>query len=243
MLTTRRFLVLSVLVAAVLMAAPAAHACMGDLCCWTDGREIICFPCLQADSDSLEAEGFTRVPFQTHVEFTSPTTAQITIEDYATTQLEPTNECITAFSPIQGVEDVAAITNYDGRTLSPFDEVTFSTSEIASREAGLAAFEDGFSNTQEPWHGFLSNITGTVSDGVLNYFVIDVELAKGVSPFAFLRSLEDGTFITGSSTGGIPDDGHLHYRQLSDTEIFVKFPIPFANDDRPTRQPVGLPLP
>lgn len=241
MSTIRRLTVLSILVLAVLLAVPSARACMSGQCCWTDGEIIICQPC---DAANALPEGFAQIPTQTFVEFNSPTTASVTIQDFTTTALNPLTECVTAIAPIHGIAEVSGVTNYDGRTFSPFDEVTFSASEVASEGTGFAAVEDGFATDPQPWHGFVSNITGTVEDGVYNYFVVEVELERGMSPARFLKQLRDeGIFLTGSSTAGLPDDGHLHYRRLADTEIFVRYPVPFLNEEGPGKRPIGIPLP
>lgn len=218
---------------AVLCMVPSAEACMTSGCECTVISECgtYCGPC---PPPFIVCNVLETTTTQTLVEFIAHDKVRLTLEGYTTTQLSPLNECLTAVPQMDSVKGLTAVVNYDGRNQLPFEEVSFVPSEDAGIEAGLMAYEHGHADTNEPWLGFESRIVGEVADGVPNHFTLDLELRQGVSPFAFLKELEEhGTFVTGAS--GKQSDGHLYFRNFGDTEIFVEYPIPFA----PKRQPVA----
>jgi hypothetical protein len=217
------FLTLSFL----LTPAKEVQACMGDCQeCWDRG----CSNCSIRDGsvtcDNCEAAAQLATP-PTIVNFVSSTHVRLTIEGYKTTNLQPTTSCITAFSPVEGVERVNSITNYNSETDRRFKEVAFAPAERPGYELAALAGHEGLPlGTGAPWFGFLSKITGNVNDNVSNHFVVDLTLKKGVRPDDFVQALRSqGMFATSSSTAdGVPNPGHHHFRRLNSSEVLVLFP-------------------
>lgn len=230
-MTTRRWSRISLLIglflALAFLLAPSSkvEACMGDcnICwangcsyCYTDGGSTFCDGCIA--NEQLAAP-------PTVVNFVSPRHVRLTIEGYKTTNLQPTTSCVTALSPIEGVERVNSITNYNSEVNRRFAEVTFSPAETPGRELASIAEEAGL-GTGAPWSGFVSKITGTVRNNVFNHFVVDLTLEKGVRPEEFVQALRSqGVFVTSSSTpDGVPNAGHQYFRRMDKTELLVLYP-------------------
>jgi hypothetical protein len=167
-----------------------------------------------------------------YVTFPSPGQAQLAVYGYETTSLQPGGECVTAVAPLQEIDSVTSVVNYNSLTNQPFTEVDFNPSDVPSRTVTRMAADIGlvFPNGVT-WPSFLSSITGTVPDGVPNHFVIDVQLSPGVTPLQFLAALkEQGVFITGSSHSGIPHGGdHLHTKRFADFDIIALLPGSFSD--------------
>lgn len=223
----------------VLLLGPAAEveACMtltcqdvcGDDCCRVSGSTITC------GCGDLERLASFR---PTIVNFLSARRARISVEGYKTTHLEPATDCVTALSPVEGIERVNAVTNHNSDTGQRFKEVTFSPAERPGRELALLAGEEGLPlGDRGTWFGFKSKITGTVEDNVPNHFVIDVTLKEGVSPEEFVQALQtQGVFATSSSTpDGVPNPGHHFFRRLTSADVLVLFP------QRPEKPEKGRP--
>lgn len=163
---------------------------------------------------------------RTNVLFLDANEVRVTVQGYDTTQLNPLTNCVTAFPPLGTVASVDSVVNYDGRTGEPFEEVTFYRSEVPSATVGSFAQEEGLAANDEPWHTFQSLITGTVEDGIPNYFVIDLTLREGVSRLEFLDELKThGLFLTsGSDEAGTPNH-HPYFRQIGDGPITAGQPF------------------
>ena len=128
--------------------------------------------------------------------------------------------------------------NYNSLTGQPFSELTFSEDFTAAQGASEIAERAGVETADGPWQGFTSHIVGNVEDGVLNHFVVDVTLEKGVRPGDLLKALREyGTYITASSEGGHPNGGHEFVRLLGDNPVFVVSEDPGAA----RRSPRSLP--
>jgi hypothetical protein len=114
------------------------------------------------------------------------------------------------------------VVNYNTLTGQPFPELTFSEDFAAAQGASEIAEGAGVVSADGPWQGFISHIVGSVEDGVLNHFVVDVTLEEGVRPEDLLKALREyGTYITASSEGGYPNGGHEFVRLLGDNPVFV----------------------
>jgi len=209
----------------LLAPAKEVQACMADcsICsgcsCKASGGSVIC------DCNANAAAQV--VPSVTIVTFVSPRHVRLTIEGYKTTNLQPTTSCVTALSPVEGVERVNSITNYNSETDRRFKEVAFAPAETPGHELAALASEEGLPlGTGAPWFGFLSKITGNVNDNVANHFVVDLILKKDVRPDDFVQALRSqGMFATSSSTpDGVPNPGHHHFRRLSSSEVLVLYP-------------------
>jgi hypothetical protein len=202
------------------------RACMADCdICWQLG----CSSCSVGDGGVTCSDCGARAIAApaTYVRFLSPTHARITVQGYKTTNLQPLNSCVTALSPVEGIDRVNSITNYDGTTGRPFQQITFSPTDKPGPEIAALAREQGVDlATEAAWAGFLSRITGTVHNNTPNFFVIDVTLKEGVAVDQFVESLRSqGVFATSSSTpDGIPNPGHQFFRRFGRGEIFVLFP-------------------
>jgi hypothetical protein len=221
----------------VLLLGPAAEveACMtpscedvcGDGCCIIRGSDIYC----------CNIETLASSP-PVIVDFVGLRRARITVQGYKTTHLEPATDCVTALSPVEGIERVNAVTNHNSDTGHRFKEVTFSPAERPGRELALLAGEEGLPlGGQGTWFGFKSKITGTVADDLPNHFVIDVTLKEGVRPEDFIQALQtQGVFATSSSTpDGVPNPGHHFFRRLTAADVLVLFP------QRPEKPEKGRP--
>lgn len=164
------------------------------------------------------------VSHKTTVEFLSQDHALIIIEEYVTTHIVPGGGCVTGLSPVAGIRSINAIVNFNGVTDEPFDEVSFFSHPNAGYEMAALAAEIGLTPGKgDPWQGFVADITGTVDDGLPNFFVLDVTLEAGVSPADLVGALMDhGYYLTASSDdNGSPDGGHTVFRRLGDYEIVV----------------------
>lgn len=220
-----------------LLAPPKeVQACMGDCdFCWSLG----CTYC-ETSPDRLYCSGCGNTEQiaapPTVVNFLSPRHVRLTIEGYKTTKLQPITSCITAFSPVEGVERVNSITNYNSDINRPFREVSFSAAETPGREIAALADQEGL-GTGEPWFGFVSKITGSVNNNVSNHFVVDLTLKKDVRPEEFLEALKtQGVFVTSSSTpDGVPDAGHQFYRKMNRTELIVIYPEQREKPEKPAQ--------
>lgn len=235
---TRTPLLLGLSLTCVLLLNPATEvqACMsGDPCsgcpsgctCESDGSSTSC----NCNNEQLAAS-----PLPTIVNFLSPRRAQIIVRGYKTTHLQPTTDCVTALSPVEGIERVNSVTNHDSNTGQRFKEVTFFPAARPGQEVAALANEEGLPlGDQETWFGFRSKITGTVADDVANHFVINVTLKPGVSPEAFVQALRaQGVFATSSSTpDGVPNRGHHYFRRLSSMDVLTLFP---ERPEQPERQ-------
>ncbi len=230
----KKLLTLTTLTAALLLfPASSAEACMECECSiwgW-------CYPCIL-----LTTDGEARVESQEPIEISFPAKnrAVIKVPGYATTHLEPEQQCVVAFPPAEGVEKVNAVVNFDSRLGQPFDEVNFDYSDAAG--AVVADFMTdyfGFGG-EEPWQALVSVITGSVNDGVPNHFLIDVSLEKGVTPHEFVKVLrEDGMFLTAASHDGVPhggEGGHVFLKSFADYEMVVKYPAVEASKPAPARR-------
>jgi hypothetical protein len=232
-MTTRRWsripLLIGLSLALAFLLAPLekVEACMGDcsLCsgcssCYTEGGSVYCSGCNQNNSTVLATP-------DTIVSFVNPRHVRITVEGYKTTNLQPTTSCVTALSPIEGVERVNSIRNFNSDVNRPFQEVAFFPAETPGRELASIASAEGLPlGTGGNWFGFVSKITGTVNNNVSNHFVVDLTLKKGVQPEDFIRALRSqGVFVTSSSTpDGIPNAGHQYFRRLDATDLVVLYP-------------------
>jgi hypothetical protein len=216
------------LTCAFLLNLPAeVQACMGNnpcsgcpsgCSCTTDGSSTTC---------DCSNQVFLASPLPTIVNFLGHRRAQIIVRGYKTTHLQPLTSCVTALSPVEGIERVNSVTNHDSTTGRRFKEVAFFPSERPGQEVALLANEEGMPlGDQESWFGFQSKITGTVADDVANHFVIDVTLKEGVSPEAFVQALRaQGVFATSSSTpDGVPNRGHHYFRRLASMDVLALYP-------------------
>jgi hypothetical protein len=211
----------------VLLLGPAAEV---EACMSNDGCSSCSEPCCRSDGSSTycgcDVEQ-SLAPPPTIVNFLGSRHARITVPGYKTIHLEPATDCVTAMSPVEGIERVNAVTNHNSDTGHRFKEVTFSPAERPGRELALLADEEGLPlGGQGTWFGFKSKITGTVTDGLPNHFVIDVTLKEGVSPEDFIQALKtQGVFATSSSTpDGVPNPGHHYFRRLTAASMLVLFP-------------------
>lgn len=241
-MTTRRWsripLLIGLFLALAFLLAPSSkvEACMGDCnFCWANGcsycevngGSTYCSGCIAQDQIAAPP---------TVVNFVSPRHVRLTIEGYKTTKLQPTTSCVTAFSPVEGVERVNSITNYNSDINRRFKEVTFSPAETPGRELAALANAEGFGNG-DPWFGFASKITGSINDNVANHFVVDLTLKKGVRPEEFIQALKSqGVFVTSSSSpDGVPDAGHQYFRRMDKTELLVLYPDRPEKPEKPAR--------
>lgn len=216
---------LSLVYVLLLATAAEVEACMtpscdlcGGTCCHISGSDIYC---------GCDLDRATTPSPPTIVNFVSARRVRITVQGYKTTHLEPATDCVTAMSPVEGIERVNAVTNHNSDTGHRFKEVTFSPAERPGRELALLAGEEGLPlGGQGTWFGFKSKITGTVEDDLRNHFVIDVTLKEGVSPEDFIQALQtQGVFATSSSTpDGVPNPGHHFFRRLTAADVLVLFP-------------------
>lgn len=203
-------------------------ACMGASCdvCWssgcasctTSGNTVNCFDCGQQEMIIPEGP-------QTDVTFLRGNQVRVKVQGYETTQLEPTTECVTAFPPIESVASVDSIVNYDGSTGLPFTEVEFYASDEPGWAVARLAEKEGIGPGNTRWHSFRSHITGTVEDGVPNYFVIQLTLKEGTDPLDFIEDLKAaGSFLTsGSNEDGAPIH-HSFFRQFGFGRIVASQP-------------------
>lgn len=218
-----------VAVVALLLMPTASEACMTDDCqiCWDFGCNTCTTSPLRTECTDCGAQLELFEPSRTTtVTFLGTDRAEITIADYSTTRLEPATDCVVAFAPVPGVEDVEAVINFNSETGLPFEEVTFHPALVPGPEAAELARETGLPMmTSEPWYGFQSHITGSVSDGVANHFTVHVRLEDGVTPGEFLDALKlHGAFLTSSSDeNGVPTDHHNSFRQLGAGDLVVQF--------------------
>lgn len=234
-------LVIAALGGAFFFAVPAAEACMvfscSDCCegcemCYCDSGDGYC-NCSgygEALMDRSDVE----------VVFTTPRTVSVILPTYSTTHLQPATQCVTALSPVSGVQSVDAVVNFDGRTGLPFQEVTFFRSHGPGDAIAKLAAETGAIDRQgEAWYAFQSHITGTVRDGVPNYFVVSLTLEPGVTKQKFLRALrKEGLFLTSSSdASGVPTSHHSTFRRVGENEIRVTD----ARGEAPRRPATGRP--
>lgn len=223
----RHLVGLCFLVCFLAIVPTSAEACMTPSCDeWCDPCACIanqfCLPCI-GDSDEV-----LTVPAgpESKVTFLDANRVQLTVQGYDTTQLEPETTCVVSLPPLDSVASVDSVVNYDGRTDAPFSEVEFYYSE---GRAGIAvaemALEEGLTSDRAPWVTFQSNITGTVEDGVPNYFVIELTLNEGVDPLTFIDELRvSGFFLTsGSNEVGIPNH-HPFFRQIGSGPILLDMP-------------------
>lgn len=202
-----------------------AQACMSDCqICWDFGCNVCSVSTDRISCTSCGGSQQITAP-PVVVNFINPRRVRLTIEGYKTTNLQPTTECITAFSPVDGVERVNSIRNYNSDVNRPFPEVTFSPAETPGREIAALAEQEGL-GTGDPWFGFSSEITGTVINNVSNHFVVDLTLKEGVRPEEFVQALRtQGVFVTSSSTPeGVPNAGHQYYRRMDKSELLVFYP-------------------
>ena len=224
---SRLSLLLGLFLALAFLLAPSSkvEACMGDCdVCWDEGCMYCSVSNGEVTCDGCNIENQIASP-PTVVRFLSPRHVRLTIEGYKTTKLQPTTSCVTALSPVEGVERVNSITNYNSDINRRFKEVAFSPAETPGRELAAIADAEGL-GTGEPWFGFVSKITGNVNDNVSNHFVVDLTLEKGVRPEEFVQALRSqGVFVTSSSSpDGVPDAGHQYFRRMDQTELLVLYP-------------------
>lgn len=211
----------------LLTPAKEAQACMSDCqICWDFGCNVCSVSTDRISCTSCGGSNEQIAAPPVLVNFVSPRHVRLTIEGYKTTNLQPTTSCVTAFSPVDGVERVNSIRNYNSDINRPFQEVAFAPAETPGREIATLAEQAGFGGTGEPWFGFSSKITGTIVNNVSNHFVVDLTLKKGVRPEDFVQALKtQGVFVTSSSTpDGVPNEGHQYYRRMSNTELLVLYP-------------------
>ncbi|MEM8930878.1 MAG: hypothetical protein AAGE94_06875, partial [Acidobacteriota bacterium] len=169
--------------------------CSGCECgvCTFYGPTIVC-DCDEGD-DFLVPEG----P-RTQIKILDANRVHLIVQGYETTQLNPFTSCVTAFPPLGTVASVDSVVNYDGRDDQPFEEVSFYRSEVPDSVIARFALEEGVTTNDEPWYSFQSHITGTVEDGVPNYFVVELTLTEGATPQAFVDELKlSGQFLTSGS--------------------------------------------
>lgn len=200
---------------------PGCEICSSEQCCITDGSSTTCYNCEE------QLQGTTIESPPTILNFLSNRRVLITLSGYKTTNLQPTNSCVVAISPVPGLGRVNSVKNADSRTGKPFAEVSFIRADAPGRAIVPIARERGFSPVSgAPWHGFVSRIVGEVPSGVPNHFVIDVTLEEGTDLAAFVQALEaQGIFATGPAlSGGTPDEGHQYFRRIGRSEIMVLFP-------------------
>ncbi len=231
----RKLLTVSIL-AAVLLLFPAssAEACMECPC------EILTFcircPFLTSDGE-LRLEKLEPI----EVSFPSKNRALIKVPGYLTTHLQPNQGCVVAVPPTEGVEKVNAVVNFDSRLGQPFEEVTFDYSSEAGALVAEFMAEYIDIGTGEPWEALVSEITGSVNDGVPNHFLVDVSIAKGVTPHEFVESLRgEGMFLTAAAHDGVPhggeDGGHIFLKRFADFEMIVKYPSVEGSKPAPARR-------
>lgn len=214
--------------AAFLAGAPDAQACMTDDCsiCWANGCNFCESGPGGTTCSDCEAQIQSFLPaYTTEVRF--PRAGQVTIKvpDYTTTHLEPATSCVTALSPMAGVQSVDRVVNHDGRSGRPFEEVTFFSSPGPANAIAELAKQEGLADdVPGAWFPFQSHITGSVQDGVPNFFVIHLTLEPGVTAEEFLRTLKrGGYFLTSSSdTRGVPTDDHFSFRRIGAGDIVVR---------------------
>lgn len=222
-----KILTASLFTVVFLAAAQDARACMVDDCsiCWANdcqacelwGGGVTCYNC------GAQIQSFVPA-FTTEVRFPRVGQATIKVPSYTTTHLEPTTSCVTALSPMTGVAQVDRVVNHDGRTGLPFDEVSFFSSPGPANAIARLAEKEGLPlDARGEWFPFQSHITGSVRDGVPNYFVIHLTLEPGVTEEQFLRTLtRGGYFLTSSSdANGVPTSDHFSFRRLGAGDIFV----------------------
>ena len=229
----RKLLTLSILAATFLLVPASAQACM-ECCGW-----IFCRPCWE---EVVSPNGAPVIETQEAIEISFPAKnrAVIKVPGYWTTHLQPNQGCVVAVPPTEGVEKVNAVVNFDSRLGQPFEEVTFDYSSEAG--ALVADFMADYIDigTGEPWQALVSTITGSVNDGVPNHFLIDVSIAKGVTPHEFVKSLRDeGMFLTAAAHDGVPhggdDGGHIFLKRFADFEMIVKYPAFYTPKPNPSR--------
>lgn len=215
---------------ALLLMPASSQACMTDDCqiCWDFGCSTCTTSPLRTSCTDCGAQQLTAFePTRTAtVTFLGDRKAELVIPEYSTTQLQPITSCIVAFSPVPGVEDVEGVVNYNSDTGQPFDEVVFLPSSTPGPAAAELATKVGLPLASDtPWHGFQSQITGTVRDGVPNHFKLVLTLEEGVTPSEFLDALKlHGTFLTSSSDpNGIPTEHHNSFRRLGASNLVVNF--------------------
>jgi hypothetical protein len=207
----------------MIWGAPAElHACMADcgFCsgcqtCDVEGGTITCTGCSGSSSSSFKPP--------TVLQVLSPTHARLILKGYKTTNLQPLNACVTALSPVEGIERVNSVVNYNGLTQRPFDQITFSPLDATGPEIAKLAEQQGVIHADTAWSGFLSDITGEVNNNTPNYFIVDLTLDRNVAIDDLVASLKSqGVFVTSSSTHeGLPNPGHQFFRRLGDAGIVV----------------------
>ena len=222
-----RFLTLGLF--ALLLAIPAspAAACMTNPCqaCWDNGcgcwNGHACWPCDGGIEMLIPSSPDTLVTF------VAPDRVELTFNGYDTVGFHPETSSVVAFPPLDSVASVDSVVNYDSRTRQPFSEVDFLKSEDNLSGVAVAnlAEQQSMASESGAWYAFQSHITGTVEDGVPNYFVVELTLAEGVGPLDFIEELKAaGVFLTsGSTEDGIPNH-HPYFRQVAGGAILVDLP-------------------
>lgn len=212
--------------AASLLFAPAAEACMTYDCssCCSGCSSCFCDSGSGYCECNVTIQGAVVDRSSVEVIFNTPRSVSVVLPTYSTTHLQPATTCVTALSPVSGVASVDAVINFDGRTGLPFEEVSFYRSHGPDGAIAQLAAEQGvIDRPDRPWYAFQSHITGSVRDGVPNYFVVNLTLEPGVTKRRFLKALrQEGLFLTSSSDAeGIPTPHHNTFRRLGANEIVV----------------------
>ena len=202
--------------------AQPAEACMGGQCCDCTSCGPGCQNCNCHPCSNLQEARLFGMGHQTRIEFLSRDHARLSIMGFVTTHFETGIECITTLSPVPGIRSIDSLTNYNTLTGEPFLEVSFFEDANATQGVAQIARNEGLEIADGSWQGFVSTIVGNVDDGVLNHFVLDITLEEGVRPEDLIDSLRKyGSYITSSSEGGFPVDGHAFVRLLGDNPIIV----------------------
>ncbi len=175
--------------------------------CHCDENGCICEPNgLGIEEDAVE------------VTFLSAERVVLKVPGYLTTHLQIAQECVVAMPHIPGMESIRELVNFDSDTDFPLGVVSFTASDLPGPEIAKIAHASGFvAGNQLPWWSFVSTTTGNLEDGLLNHFVLEIQLQPGTDPYDFIEELrKHGALLTASSNSdGVPDGGHTFMKPFS----------------------------
>jgi hypothetical protein len=214
-----RILFVVFLLAVGLMLSPRAEACMGCECYIQTPDYTYCGPC----------DGLPEFDEAIRVSFPEADRAVLYIPGFRASHFTPGHACFTALSPVDGIVGVSEVINFEAASDLPFSEVSFFADDFPA--PAVTEMTQGMDTPVKGsglWHTFVSDITGSVADGVANYFMVEVGLAEGVTPAQFVENLRnEGVFLTGSSDAqGVPDPvhGHVFVTRFGDFPMVVNYP-------------------